>query len=235
MKINTALILCAGFGKRLNPVTLDTPKPLLKIDNLTLLENTINLIKDLDIKKIKLNTFYLKDKIKSFIEEKNFNIDIEVIDDGDYILNTGGGIYNMVKSSPKTESHFLVFNPDTLWDQSYIKTINNMIEFYFLYSNSNTLLVVDKELSFDENLEGDFSLHKNKLIKTNSNNYIFTGCQIINKRIIDDSYRDKLVASFSILDTWNAAIKTKKLFGFESKNDFKHVTNLKIYKKLLND
>ena len=141
----------------------------------------------------------------------------------------------MVKSSPKTESHFLVFNPDTLWDQSYIKTINNMIEFYFLYSNSNTLLVVDKELSFDENLEGDFSLHKNKLIKTNSNNYIFTGCQIINKRIIDDSYRDKLVASFSILDTWNAAIKTKKLFGFESKNDFKHVTNLKIYKKLLND
>ena len=235
MKINTALILCAGFGKRLNPVTLDTPKPLLKIDNLTLLENTINLIKDLDIKKIKLNTFYLKDKIKSFIEEKNFNIDIEVIDDGDYILNTGGGIYNMVKSSPKTESHFLVFNPDTLWDQSYIKTINNMIEFYFLYSNSNTLLVVDKELSFDENLEGDFSLHKNKLIKTNSNNYIFTGCQIINKRIIDDSYRDKLVASFAILDTWNAAIKTKKLFGFESKNDFKHVTNLKIYKKLLND
>ena len=53
MKINTALILCAGFGKRLNPVTLDTPKPLLKIDNLTLLENTINLFKDFESNKLK--------------------------------------------------------------------------------------------------------------------------------------------------------------------------------------
>ena len=52
MKINTALILCAGFGKRLNPLTLNTPKPLLEINNLTLLENTINLIQNLGIKKI---------------------------------------------------------------------------------------------------------------------------------------------------------------------------------------
>ena len=69
MRINTALILCAGFGKRLSPLTIKTPKPLLKINNLTLLENTINLIQKLDVKKIKLNTFYLKDKIKSFIEK----------------------------------------------------------------------------------------------------------------------------------------------------------------------
>ena len=59
-KINTALILCAGYGKRLNPLTLNTPKPLLEVNNLTLLENTINLVKNLGIKKIKLNTFYLK-------------------------------------------------------------------------------------------------------------------------------------------------------------------------------
>ena len=72
MRINTALILCAGFGKRLNPLTLNMPKPLLKINNLTLLENTINLIKNLGIKKIKLNTFYLKDKIQVFIKKKKF-------------------------------------------------------------------------------------------------------------------------------------------------------------------
>ena len=70
MRINTALILCAGFGKRLNPLTLNIPKPLLEINNLTLLENTINLIKNLGIKKIKLNTFYLKDKIKIFVKKK---------------------------------------------------------------------------------------------------------------------------------------------------------------------
>ena len=63
MKINTALILCAGYGKRLSPLTLDTPKPLLEINNITLLENTINLLQDLKIKKIIINTFYLKEKI----------------------------------------------------------------------------------------------------------------------------------------------------------------------------
>ena len=52
MKINTALILCAGFGKRLNPLTLETPKPLLELKKITMLENCINLIIKLGIKKI---------------------------------------------------------------------------------------------------------------------------------------------------------------------------------------
>ena len=71
MKINTAFIMCAGYGKRLNPLTLKIPKPLLEINDLTLLENTINLIKNLNIEKIKLNTFYLKEKIEYFIKKKN--------------------------------------------------------------------------------------------------------------------------------------------------------------------
>ena len=66
MKINTALILCAGYGKRLNPLTLKNPKPLLKVKDLTFLERTIKLIKNLGIKKIIINTFYLEDKIFSF-------------------------------------------------------------------------------------------------------------------------------------------------------------------------
>ena len=70
MNINTALILCAGYGKRLNPLTLKTPKPLLKLNDLTLLENTINLIIKLDVKKIILNTYYLQDQIKDFVEKK---------------------------------------------------------------------------------------------------------------------------------------------------------------------
>ena len=63
MKINTALILCAGYGKRLNPLTLEIPKPLLKINEITLLENCINLVKFLGIKKIIINTFYLNKEI----------------------------------------------------------------------------------------------------------------------------------------------------------------------------
>ena len=72
MKINTALILCAGFGKRLNPLTVDTPKPLIELNNVSVLETCINLIESLDVKEIFINTFYLKDQIRNFINKKNF-------------------------------------------------------------------------------------------------------------------------------------------------------------------
>ena len=77
MKINTALILCAGYGKRLNPLTLTKPKPLIEVNNITLLENTINLIKKLNIEKIKINTFFLKNQIDNFISKKNFNLKLK--------------------------------------------------------------------------------------------------------------------------------------------------------------
>ena len=234
MKINTALILCAGLGKRLNPLTLKKPKPLLEIKNLTLLENTINLIQNLSIKKIKLNTFYLKDKIQSFIEKKNFNVDIEIIDDGNQILDTGGGIYNMIKSTAESEKNFLVFNPDTIWDKSYVKSIKDMAKFHFLNSNKNTLLVVNKNRSFDKSLKGDFSFYHNKLIKKSKNDYIFTGCQIINRRIISETF-SKPADKFSILEIWNSEIDADCLYGFESNNKFYHVTDLEIYNKLLKD
>ncbi len=72
MRLNTALILCAGFGKRLNPLTLKTPKPLIKINNITVLEECINLIKELRIQRILINTFYLKNQISEFIKKKKF-------------------------------------------------------------------------------------------------------------------------------------------------------------------
>ena len=86
MRIRTALILCAGFGKRLNPLTLETPKPLLKIKDTTILENCINVISKLGIKKILINTFHLGDQISEFIKMKNFEVDIKIKEDGKNIL-----------------------------------------------------------------------------------------------------------------------------------------------------
>ena len=130
MRINTAIILCAGFGKRLNPLTLDIPKPLLELKNVTMLESCIEIIIKLKIKKILINTFHLGDKIINFIKSKNFSIDIQIIEDGKEILNTGGGILNMIKKSQ--EKNFLVFNPDTFWSQKYVDEIDKMQNFYFL-------------------------------------------------------------------------------------------------------
>jgi len=227
MKISTALVLCAGYGKRLNPLTLKNPKALLKLNNLTLLENTINLIKKLGINEIKLNTFFLKDQIKIFFKEKNFDVKIEIIEDGNEILDTGGGIFNMINSL--NEENFMVFNPDTVWSTDYLNCIKEMENFYFSKKIQNILMVVNKNLSFDKNLRGDFDLLDNQLNKKKLNQYIFTGCQIINKKVFT-SIKNK---SFSILQIWNDLIKENQLYGYESKNKFYHVTDLEIYNKLL--
>jgi N-acetyl-alpha-D-muramate 1-phosphate uridylyltransferase len=227
MKINTALILCAGYGKRLNPLTLSEPKPLLKINEITLLEKCINLIESLGIKKVILNTFYLKDKIEDFITTKNFNLDIKIINDGKDILNTGGGILNMMNSS--SESNFLTFNSDTVWSKNYTKYIKNMEKFYFSNQIKNILLLVNKNLSFDKKLKGDFNLVENKIRKEDQNNLIYTGCQIINK----DLFKSHPINNFLISEIWNELIHKNELYGYESKENFYHLTSLEVYKDLL--
>ena len=142
MKIDTAFILCAGLGKRLNPITLKTPKPLLKLKNLTILERCINLNIELGVKKIFINTFYLKDQITNFLKKNNFLIDIHLVEDGKEILDTGGGILNMMSKS--REDNFLIFNPDTLWNKNYTNEINKMADFYSSNRLSNILMVVNK-------------------------------------------------------------------------------------------
>jgi len=227
MEIKTALILCAGYGKRLHPLTLELPKPLLKLHNITLLEKSLYLSKSLGIKKIKLNTFYLKEKIKNFVNNLNLNLDIEIVEDGNQILDTGGGILNMIKKS--NEENFLVLNSDTLWSDRYASCIKDMEKVYFNEKSKNILLVVNKILSFDPNLKGDFNLNNNILKKEDNNNFIYTGCQIINKSL----FSKVSSKSFSILDIWNDLLEQNELFAYESKNKFYHVTDFKIYQKLL--
>ena len=229
MKVKTALILCAGLGKRLKPLTLKQPKPLLKLNNITLLENTINLIKELGIKKILLNTYHLKNKIKNYLSEKNFNISIEIIDDGEQVLDTGGGIMNMINST--NEKNFLILNPDTIWDLNYLECIKQMDELFANSKIKNILLVVNKKLSFDKQLSGNFNLQNNRLTKNTNNEFIYTGCQIFSRDLLNFSTKK----IFSITEVWSALIEKNSLFGYESKNKFFHVTNLEIYNKLSKD
>jgi len=227
MKINTALILCAGYGKRLNPLTLEEPKPLLKINETTLLENCINLIKFLGIKKVIINTFYLKEKIENFINSKEFDLDIQIINDGKKILDTGGGVLNMMNSSKETD--FIVLNPDTIWNKNYVASIQDMEKFYFTNQIKNILLLVNKNLSFDKELKGDFNLLENIVKKDIQNKLIYTGCQIINKNLLVSLS----VSNFSISKVWNQLINKNQLYGYESLENFYHLTNLEVYKKLL--
>ena len=226
MRINTALILCAGFGKRLNPITLNTPKPLLEIKDVSMLERCINLIKKLRIEKILINTFYLKDQFSAYLNSKNFSIDIKIIEDGEHILDTGGGIQNMIKDS--NEKDFIIFNPDTIWSNDYKDEILKMEKMYFSEKLENILLLVNKKFSFDKKLKGDFNLKNNLINKEAEKEFIYIGCQIINKKLF---IRQK-IENYSIFAIWNNLLDQKKLFGYESQKDFYHLTDLDIFKKL---
>ena len=190
------------------------------------MESCINIIIKLGIKKVYLNTFHLSEKIDDFVRQKNFRIEIEIIEDGNKILNTGGGILNMINHSQNSE--FLIFNPDTLWSEKYISEISEMQNFYFLNKLENILMVANKELSFDKKLKADFDLKNNLLKKNNNKNFIYTGCQILSKSL----FKKYKVDNFSISEIWNELLKKGELNGFESFNQFRHITNLEIFKKL---
>ncbi len=226
MKINTALILCAGFGKRVNPITTNIPKPLIIYKNITLLENTINFLIDLKIENIKINVFYLKEKIKKFIEDKKFPIKIEIIEDGETILGTGGGTLNLTNFTDAKD--VLVVNPDTIWNSTYLKSIIEMEKFYFNQKIKNVLLIVNNSFCFDKRFNGDFEFKDNILLKKKVNNFKYTGCQIINKEIL----ANKNVTYFPMSEIWNTLERENKLYGFEYSGEFLHLTDIEIYNKL---
>ena len=225
--IKKAMILAAGFGKRLNPLTLDRPKPLLKIGKETLLSNTINFLEKCQIKEIVINVHYLGEQISEYLDKRNFNLNINIINEKEKILNTGGGILNAAKYFNES---FLCINPDTIWNSQYIGELKKMESEFISNKRKNILLVVDKGKSFDKNLKGDFNI-ENGLIKIEKNKdlkYVYTGLQIIDPKVFLNVNEEV----FPINKIWDNLIEKSELFALKSNIDFQHVSNLDIYKKL---
>ena len=125
------------------------------------------------------------------------------------------------------EKDFLILNPDTLWNEDYVGEVKKMQNLYFLKKMNCTLLIVNKILSFDDNLKGDFSFRDN-LLRNDGKDFIFIGCQILNRNL----FKDFKVENFSISEIWNELLKKNELNGYESFNKFFHLTNLETFKKL---
>ena len=221
------MILAAGFGKRLNPLTLNIPKPLLKIGGETLLSNTINFLENYGTEEAVINVHYFSDQIIEYVNKKKFNLKITIVNEKEKILDTGGGILNALKYFKES---FVCINPDTIWNLNYLEELMKMENDFFLNKKKCHLLVVHKEKSFDKNIKGDFNL-QNSLIKREENEdlkYIYTGLQIINPEVFSN-IKDQV---FSMNKVWNKLIQQKELFAIESNIKFLHVSTLDIYKKL---
>ena len=225
MNIKYGMILAAGLGKRMQPLTLKTPKPLLEINNYTLLERAINLLINHGVQEISINVHYLPDQIKSFINRKKFKVKITISNEENLLLDTGGGVLKGTQNFG--DNPFFVINPDTVWSKYYLAELKSL-EFIYLKNNKPTLLLVNKKLSIDPSFKGDFNLNNEKISKESENQFIFTGLQIINRSVFTNEKSEV----FSLNKVWNKLIKDKNLLGLESNQKFYHLNTSDMYKKI---
>jgi len=225
MTIKKAMILAAGYGKRMRPLTEKIPKPLIKIGQKNLLERSIELLTKIGIDELVINTHHLSEKIDNFLKNKNYEISITLTKEEE-LLDTGGGILNATK---KFENNpFFVLNPDTIWSKNYYEELK-ILENSYLENNKPILLLVDKTNSHDKSFKGDFNFaENNQIIRGTNNQLIFTGVQIINRSIFEGIKKK----AFSMNEAWNQMVKQKKLLGQESNQTFFHVNNIKVYEEL---
>ena len=225
MNIKYGMILAAGLGKRMQPLTLKTPKPLLEINNYTLLERAINLLISHGVQEISINVHYLPDQIKSFINRKNFKVKISISNEENLLLDTGGGVLKGTQNFG--DNPFFVINPDTVWSKHYLAELKSL-EVIYLKNNKPTLLLVNKKLSIDPSFKGDFNLNNEKISKDSENQFIFTGLQIINRSVFTNEKSEV----FSLNKVWNKLIKDKNLLGLESNQKFYHLNTFDMYRKI---
>ena len=226
--IERAIVLAAGFGKRVLPLTNITPKPLLKINNVSLLENTLNFLKKFGVTNFAINTHHLGDQIISFAENNKNKYDIKIFTEKN-ILGTGGGIRNALDFFQ--DKPFISINSDTIWSDQYLLPLKNLYNNFTKHNANSGLLMIKKENSFDKTLKGDFTIKSEPFLfrqPGDANNLIFTGCQIVNPILL----KNKKKENFSIQPVWDEAIADKKMVGEVVQNIFYHVTDLQIYEKL---
>ena len=227
MRVKHAMILAAGLGTRMRPLTLKTPKPLIKIGNKNLLERSINLLEAHGVEQITINVHHLADQIEKFISNLQSKVQITISNEKDLLLDTGGGVKEATKIFNKNP--FFILNPDTLWVNNYLREMKSLEKIYF-EGKKHCLLLVDKKLSLDTSFKGDFNLDNNVISKDIKNRFIFTGLQLIDRNCLN--FIDKKI--FSMNEVWNKLINENKLFGFESSQKFYHLNTEEMYKKISN-
>ena len=227
MNVKHAMILAAGLGTRMKPLTLDTPKPLIKVGSKNLLERSINLLESYGVEKIIINVHHLADQIEKFISNVKSNIKIGISNEKNLLLDTGGGVKEGTKIFDKNP--FFVLNPDTLWLSNYLDEMKSLEKIFF-ESKKPSLLLVNKKLSFDTSFKGDFNLKDNIVSKDIENNFIFTGLQLMDRNCFN--IINKQV--FSMNEVWDKLIYEKKLYGLESRQKFYHLNTENMYNKISN-
>ena len=201
-----ALILAAGYGMRMDNLTKDIPKPLLKIKNKTLISYAIDLIKNMSFDKIYINTHYKHNMLERFVSENYPDITISY---EETILGTGGGIKKIQKKDT------VILNTDNLWDQSFENELEKSIKFFDENKSFDSVLLINsKNNNFDLEVNNEGLINfPSKLCNTS-----FQGCHIIRKNSLHP-YPE----IFNIQDFWKDCSLNEKIYGYETTKINAHV------------
>jgi NDP-sugar pyrophosphorylase family protein len=218
-----AMILAAGLGTRLKPLTNSTPKALIKIKDFTLLELQIKKLVSEGFDQIIINVHHFGDVVKDYLKQNNFfNCSIEISDESEKLLDTGGGLKKASHFFMEDEP-FLVYNVDILSNISLRKLIN-----YHLTSESIATLAIQnrdssRKFLFDKNniLCGWMNQKSSENIITSDEQselfpYSFSGIQVINPKIFK-YFPDKDI--FSLVELYLSAARKAKISGYVHNDD----------------
>ena len=228
MRNFTLMILAAGFGTRMGSLTKNIPKPLLKINNSTLLNNTIIFFEKLGCNKFIINTHYLHENLKDYINLKYSKKNIYLIYEPK-ILDTGGGVKNSIKYFDS--KNFLVTNADIYWNETNINDVNNFINIIDQFESYFLLLSNQKNTIGIERSYGDFVIHSYYVRRWMECDPVifFSGLQILNPKIFEHFESNK----FSMNKIWDKLILEKKLKAKIMQSKLFHIGDKKTFNKIV--
>lgn len=220
LNVKSAIILAAGFGKRMRHLTHEVPKPLINFKGKPLIQYSIDFLESLNVQEIVINVHYKSDQIKEFVRSLN-NSKIKISDESSEILDTGGGVKKAMGLINGTES--IVINSDVLWNEEQASSLKEMDSMFVQNSCDSLLCLSPLKNTKGYKGEGDFVFLNNNKIRRYQNNdqspFVYCGAQIISI----DSFIDFEEDIFSINKIWNRSISNDRLMGFKNNNDVFHI------------
>ena len=208
---HTAMIMAAGLGKRMRPLTATKPKPLIEVGGKALLDHVLEKLRVAGVKKVVVNVHYLADALEAHLATRTHGLEVVISDERDLLLETGGGL---VKAEPWIECDpFLSLNSDNLWIDGPADTIKLLASQWDGSKMDALLLLVPQARALNHRGMGDFHMDRAGRIRRRERShvapFVFTGIQMISKRLL----RDAPDGPFSTNVLWDRAIEEGRAFG----------------------
>jgi MurNAc alpha-1-phosphate uridylyltransferase len=210
-EIRTAMVLAAGLGKRMRPLTATRPKPLVEVAGKPLLDHVLDRLRAAGIQRAVVNVHYLADALDAHLKNQTEGLEILISDESQALLETGGGV---AKALPLIEDDtFLIVNSDNLWVDGPVDAIRLLEQRWDEDAMDALLLVVPLAQAYCHGGVGDFRMDPLGQLARRAPGkpapFVFTGVQIVSRRL----FRDAPSGAFSLNILWDRAIAEGRVFG----------------------